>query len=126
MFSFLVSCFTPHTFHTMAQTLGLPDGRKLDYQLSGTPDGFPLVNIHGTAGAYMVALELREACEKKGFKLISFSRAGYGRSRRLRGRKVVDVVDDIDALLKHLGIKKCAVMGHSGGGEHLLHTDVSA
>lgn len=106
----------------MAQTLTLPDGRQLDYQVSGAPDGFPFVNFHGTPGAYNVGLGLGEACEKKGIKLISFSRPGYGGSSRRRGRKVVDVVDDVEALLKHLAVEKCAVMGRSGGGGYILHT----
>lgn len=100
----------------MAQVFTLPDGRKLDYLLSGAADGFPLVFIHGTPGAYPADPDLRTACEKKGIKLITFSRAGYGGSSRHRGRRVVDVVADIHALLEHLRVKTCIVAGRSGGG----------
>lgn len=101
----------------MAQELTLPDGRKLEYLVSGSADGFPLVFIHGTPGSYFVGSDLEAACTKKGIKLITLNRAGYGGSSRKRGRSVVDFVPDIEALLQHLGLKECVVGGRSGGGE---------
>ena len=102
------------------QVLVLPNGRKMDYLVSGADDGFPMVFIHGTPGAYLVDPTMRAACERKGIKLITMSRAGYGSSTRNKGRRVVDVVGDIQALLEHLGIDKCAVAGWSGGGKTLF------
>lgn len=101
----------------MTQVLTLPDGRKLEYRISGSSDGFPLVYIHGTPGSLYVGSDLEATCEKKGIKLITLNRAGYGGSSRKRGRTIVDFVADIEALLQHLGIKECAVAGRSGGGE---------
>lgn len=100
-----------------AQTLTHPDGRKTEYLVSGAQDGFPLLFIHGTPGSYTVGPKMSAACEGKGIKLITLSRAGYGGSSRNKGRRVVDAVADIQALLEHLGIKKCVVGGRSGGGE---------
>lgn len=102
-----------------AQVFAHPDGRKTDYLISGAQDGFPLVFIHGTPGSYTVGAKLNTTCQAKGIKLITLSRAGYGGSTRNKGRRVVDAVADIHALLEHLGIKKCAVGGKSGGGELL-------
>ena len=99
-----------------AQSLTHPDGRKTEYLISGAQDGFPLVFIHGTPGSYTVGPKMRAACEGKGIKLITLSRAGYGGSTRNKGRRVVDAVADIQALLEHLGVKKCVVGGRSGGG----------
>jgi pimeloyl-ACP methyl ester carboxylesterase len=93
------------------------DGRKTDYLISGAQDGFPLVFIHGTPGSYTVGSKLSSTCERKGIKLITLSRAGYGGSSRKLGRQVVDAVADIHDLLEHLGVKKCIVAGKSGGGE---------
>ncbi|KAJ4420995.1 hypothetical protein N0V82_004038 [Gnomoniopsis sp. IMI 355080] len=104
----------------MAHDLTLPDGRKLEYRLSGSADGFPLVYIHGTPGSYFVGSDVEAACARKGIKLITLNRAGYGGSSRQRGRTIVDVVPDIEALLQHLGLKECAVGGRSGGGPHTL------
>lgn len=101
----------------MAQDLILPDGRKLEYLISGSSDGFPLVYIHGTPGSYFVGSDVEAACARKGIKLITLNRAGYGGSSRNHGRAVVDVVPDLEALLQHLGLKECAVGGRSGGGQ---------
>lgn len=100
----------------MAQKLTLPDGRNLDFLISGDPDGYPFLFIHGTPGAYVVMKRFEEIAVEKHLKLISLSRAGYGSSSRWMGRSVVDAVSDIEALLKHLGVNECIVAGWSGGG----------
>lgn len=102
-----------------AQVFTHSDGRKTDYLISGAQDGFPLIYIHGTPGSCTVGPKLSATCEGKGIKLITLSRAGYGGSTRNKGRSVVDAVADIQALLEHLGVKKCLVGGKSGGGEFL-------
>ncbi|KAF8857505.1 putative valacyclovir hydrolase [Acephala macrosclerotiorum] len=104
----------------MAQQLHLPEGRIVEYLVSGDLNGFPLVWIHGTPGAYLPVPSLVAACKKKGVKVISLSRAGYGGSSRNKGRRVVDAVADIQAVNKHLGIERCLVGGWSGGGPHAL------
>lgn len=101
----------------MAQQLQLPDGRCLDYKISGAQGGFPLVWIHGTPGAYTVFPDLEAKCNTKGIKLITMSRAGYGGSTRHRGRRVVDAVPDIQCLIDHLGLQRCFIAGWSGGGK---------
>ena len=106
--------------HDMAQKLRLADGRNLDYLVSGSAEGFPLVFHHGTPGAYTALGPLATACEKKDFKLITYSRAGYGDSTRHKGRRIVDEAEDVRAILHNLGHKKYATMGWSGGGPHAL------
>ena len=100
----------------MAQQLILSDGRRQDYLIEGAKDGFPLIFIHGTPGAYTPNPSFSETCERKGVKVITLSRAGYGDSSRNKGRSVVDAVGDVKELKKHLGIEKCFVGGWSGGG----------
>lgn len=101
----------------MAQQFKLPDGRNVDYLVSGAKDGFPFVWIHGTPGAYLPSPGLPEICEKRGLKMITLSRAGYGGSSRNKGRRLVDAVEDIKALIEHLGVERCIVGGWSGGGQ---------
>jgi len=105
----------------MAEQLTLPDGRIVEYLVSGAPDGFPFVWIHGTPGAYLPVPSLTTVCKSKGLKVITLSRAGYGGSSRRKGRSVVDAVDDIKAVNEHLGVGKCLVGGWSGGGELRSH-----
>jgi len=105
------------------QKLTLPSGRSLDYLIAGSiaPDALGLVYIHGTPSAYPVFRSIDSHCKDHNFKLISFSRAGYGDSTRNPGRKVIDIVDDVKALLDHLGLEKCVVAGWSGGGKCFFH-----
>ena len=107
----------------MAQQFKLPDGRNIDYAVAGAKDGFPLIWIHGTPGAYPVMPSFSATCERKGVKVITMSRAGYGGSTRNRGRQIVDFVSDVRALNEHLGVEKCLVAGWSGGGEYLRLQD---
>lgn len=103
------------------QTLTLPDGRKLDYLVSGPADGFPLVYLHGTpGGAYPPGAAVLGPCEERNIKLITISRAGYGGSTRVKGRRIVHVVPDVQAVLGHLGIDKCVVGGESGDGKQFI------
>lgn len=104
----------------MAKQFQLPDGRNLDYAVYGLADGFPFVWIHGTPGGYIPLPAVLHACEKRGLKLITVSRAGYGGSTRNKGRKIVDAVADLHALNEHLGVKRCLAGGWSGGGMSFL------
>lgn len=99
-----------------------PDGRLLDFAMSGPEDGVPLVFHHGTPGSLTQFRSMQRAAEQRDLRLVTYSRAGYGSSSRSPGRAVVDVVGDVAALLDHLGADPCAVAGWSGGGPHALAT----
>nr|POF07086.1 hypothetical protein CFP56_31710 [Quercus suber] len=95
------------------QQLKLDSGRKIEYLVSGSQDGFPLVWCHGTPNSSKAMPDLVKACEKKKLTLITYSRAGYGETSRNKGRQVVDDVADVQALLDHLGHKRCIVGPHA-------------
>src|SRR5215469_1726341 len=98
----------------------LPDGRRLDVNISGPPDGLPLVYHHGTPAAVPPIRALERAVHARGLRLVTTSRPGCGRSTRQPGRSVVDVAADTEALLAVLGADRCLTMGWSGGGPHAL------
>ncbi len=100
--------------------LDLPDGRHLEIDISGPPDGLPLLFHHGTPGSSAPVRALQRASSARGLRLVTYSRAGYGESDRLPGRCVVDIVADVEAVLDHLGAPRCLVAGWSGGGPHAL------
>jgi pimeloyl-ACP methyl ester carboxylesterase len=102
------------------EPLVLPDGRRLDRYASGPEDGLPFVFHHGTPGAATPNRALERAVHARGLRFVTTSRAGYGGSTRHRGRCVVDVVADTEALLASLGADRCVVGGWSGGGPHAL------
>ena len=100
--------------------LELRDGRTLEVRLQGPRTGTALVFHHGTPGAATPLRALSAAAEQRGLLLVTTSRPGYGGSTRQEGRRVVDVVDDIDQVLDALGRESCLVAGWSGGGPHAL------
>jgi pimeloyl-ACP methyl ester carboxylesterase len=65
---------------------------------------------------------MQRATAERGLRLVTYSRAGAGRSTRHRGRTVADVAADIAAVLDHLGAERCITGGGSGGGPHTLAT----
>ncbi len=96
--------------------LRLPDGRRLDFQVSGPAGGAPLVFHHGTPGAATPIRALERAAHARSLRLVTTSRPGYGGSTRQPGRAVVDVVADTAFVLQALGAERCLVAGWSGGG----------
>jgi pimeloyl-ACP methyl ester carboxylesterase len=105
---------------TTTNQLSLADGRLLDIRVSGPAEGLPLVFHHGTPGARTPFRALEQAAHRRGLRLVTASRAGYGGSGRHPGRQVVDVVADTAAVLASLGADSCLVAGWSGGGPHAL------
>ena len=57
-------------------TIDLPDGRALDIEVSGDPDGLPLVFHHGTPGSVLPGHDLPRAAARHGLRLVTFSRPG--------------------------------------------------
>ena len=102
--------------------INLPDGRDLDLEVSGPDGGLPLVFHHGTPGSIGQYRAIQRAAHDRGLRLVTFSRPGYGSSTRQPGRRVIDTVPDVAAVLAHLDAPRCLVAGWSGGGPHALAT----
>jgi pimeloyl-ACP methyl ester carboxylesterase len=101
-------------------TLETPDGRELAYALWGERDAFPVLLLHGTPGCRLERWPDEDLYRRLGIRMITHDRAGYGRSTRRRGRRVVDEVDDVVAIADHLGLDRFGLTGGSGGGPHAL------
>jgi len=101
-------------------TFETPDGRTLAYALWGDPGDFPVLLLHGTPGCRLERWPDEDVYRRAGIFLITHDRAGYGRSTRRPGRRIVDEVDDVAALADHLGLERFGVTGGSGGGAHSL------
>jgi pimeloyl-ACP methyl ester carboxylesterase len=102
------------------ELISLPDGRELEVEVTGPAGGTPLLFNHGTPGSGHQMRFMQRATGQRGLRLVTWSRPGYAGSTRRPGRRVVDVVDDVRALLDHLGAGRCFVAGSSGGGPHAL------
>ncbi|WP_067710950.1 alpha/beta fold hydrolase [Nocardia yamanashiensis] len=90
------------------------DGRTLSY-LDFGGDGQPVLALHG---------HMSEAASFTGFaaslspewRLIALDQRGHGHSDRAADYSRRGYVDDIVALLDHLGLESAVVVGHSLGG----------
>jgi pimeloyl-ACP methyl ester carboxylesterase len=102
------------------RTVEAPDGRTVAFAVWGDPDGFPVLAQHGTPGSRLERWPDEELYRKLGVVLVTHDRAGYGRSDRRRGRRVVDEADDVLLLADHLRFEQFGVTGASGGGPHAL------
>lgn len=78
--------------------------------------GFPVVCHHGSPSTGA----LYPQWEQEGVRLIGFDRSGYADAPRRHGRRVVDVVEEVVAVVDALGIDRFATWGISGGGPHAL------
>lgn len=96
----------------------LRDGRELEVLDHGR--GRVLVFLWGTPGAAVPDPDLATVAERHGLRILQPNRPGYGRSTPHPGRRVVDLVPDLEDVLHHLGIDEVVCMGGSGGGPHAL------
>ncbi len=97
------------------ETLRLSDGRRLQFAEFGDPQGKPVIHIHGILGCRYERLSDDAATRHSGIRLIIPDRPGYGLSDPALGHGYLDFVDDLLALLDHLELEQCAIMGLSVG-----------
>jgi len=98
----------------------LPDGRDLEYEVTGPDAGDAVVYHHGMPGSAVPIPTVLDSITERGFRVITYSRAGYGASSPAPGRSVADAAADCVSLLAHLGIAEYLVVGWSAGGPHAL------
>lgn len=101
-------------------TLKLPDGRQLAYELFSGAKGRPVVFHHGTGDSRLARHPDDRLITEAGVRLITVDRPGYGGSTPRLGRTLLDWVPDVVQLADHLGLERFAVVGWSGGGPHAL------
>ncbi|MBB4761576.1 pimeloyl-ACP methyl ester carboxylesterase [Actinoplanes digitatis] len=96
------------------------DGRLLTASDAGPANGRPVFLLHGTPGSRTGPRPRASVLHRRGIRLISYDRPGYGRSDRHPDRRVGDAAADIAAIADSLGLKRFSVVGRSGGGPHAL------
>jgi pimeloyl-ACP methyl ester carboxylesterase len=106
-------------------TITMPDGRSLTVYDAGDPGGRPIVFHHGTPSSGKPFAPHVAYAQEHGIRLLSYDRAGYGRSSRHAGRDVADVAHDLASITGALGVERFATWGLSGGGPHALATAAS-
>lgn len=101
-------------------TMTTPDGRQLEYLVTGPAQGDALLFNTGTPGGTTDFSEVTRAAAALGLRTIGYSRPGYGQSTERPGRSVGDAVEDVVTLLDALGVGEFVTLGWSGGGPHAL------
>ncbi len=91
------------------------DSVKIRYKVAGA--GKPCLYIHGGPGQGFDSFELMKGnnLEKK-LTMIYFDQRGSGNSEKAADYHMQAMLNDIEALRKHLGIQKFYVLAHSFGG----------
>ena len=79
-----------------------------------------MLRLHGTPGCRLGRWPNEQVYGRLGVCVVTHDRAGYGRSSRLQGRRVVDDADDVRLIADELGFERFGVSGGSGGGPHAL------
>src|SRR5580704_19700534 len=100
--------------------VAVPGGRVLHAYDAG-PDSagaLPVFWLHGTPNTGEPPEPLFAPAAERGIRWVSYDRPSYGGSSPQRGRSVGSAAADIAAVADALGLRRFAVMGHSGGGPH--------
>ncbi|PWI13333.1 alpha/beta hydrolase [Streptomyces sp. Act143] len=93
------------------------DGAALTYDDEGPRDGegVPLVFVHGwTADRHRWDHQFAHFAPKR--RVIRLDLRGHGESGGAGVRTVAELADDVLALLDHLEVGRCVLVGHSMGG----------
>ncbi len=103
----------PYVTHTLA----VDGAHQLYVEESGEPDGIPVLFVHGGPGAGCSPYH-RCFFNPEKYRIILFDQRGSGHSRphaSLEDNTTQHLVEDIEAIREHLGIKKWLVFGGSWG-----------
>src|SRR5690348_4896401 len=104
--------------NTQQATLVAINGAHLEIRERGS--GEPVVFVHGAMGDECAAAVLEPALTNH-YRVIDYHRRGYGASEIPdMSVPVAQQVEDLSAILRHLGVKKAHLVGQSYGGVILL------
>jgi pimeloyl-ACP methyl ester carboxylesterase len=89
------------------------DGTTLRGEQAG--DGPPIVLLHGLSATRRNVVQGSRHLIKRGYRLIAYDARGHGASSPGGSYEYSDLVDDLEAVLDHLGIERAALVGSSMG-----------
>ncbi len=98
----------------------LSDSRRLAYRTYGDVKGEPVIYLHETLGCSRLPPETEALARGLGLNVIAPERPGFGFSDVDPHFSFDSVTDDLVALLDHLRIAQCGVLGFLSGGAFTL------
>jgi pimeloyl-ACP methyl ester carboxylesterase len=100
-------------------------GVELEYSVRGA--GEPVVLVHAGLFAEWFRPLLEEPALAARYRVLSFHRVGYAGSSRVAGPVGISrQAAQLDALMRHVGIERAHVVGHSSGGNIALQLALDA
>ncbi len=97
--------------------INVGDAHQLYLELSGNPNGIPVLYLHGGPGGGSSANHRRYFDPEK-YRVVLFDQRGCGKSKpspSIEGNTLEHLVEDIEKIRKHLEIDKWLVAGGSWG-----------
>lgn len=97
--------------------LEVSDGQRLYVEECGSPDGIPIVYLHGGPGAGSDPVYRRYFDPEK-YRIVLFDQRGCGRSEphaSIENNNTQSLIADMEAIREHLAIERWVVMGGSWG-----------
>lgn len=98
----------------------LPDGRDLAFSEMGDASGPTVLYFHGAPTSRLFLVPWESEFAKRGLRVISPDRPGYGGSSPKPGRTLSDWPADVAGLTDALDIDRFIVAGHSWGGPYAV------
>lgn len=100
--------------------LELSDGRQLAWRWWGEEGSVPVLYLQGMPGSRLARHPDSSIQLELGLRYLQADRPGYGGSTRKPGHGIVDLADDLVALLDAQALERVPVIGGSGGGPQAL------
>jgi 3-oxoadipate enol-lactonase len=95
------------------------NGIELYYEMAGPAEAQPVVFLHGAGGNH-ISWWQQVPHFSRTYRCISIDHRGFGRSADPEGLGAAKFVDDLEALLAHLGVGRVALVAQSMGGRTAL------
>jgi proline iminopeptidase len=103
--------------------LAVAGDNEIYWEMSGNPDGKPLLYLHGGPGAGLGPGGYRRRADPRRHLIVGIDQRGCGRSRpsaidaleRLSENTTAALIEDIEGVREHLGIARWLVTGVSWG-----------
>lgn len=102
--------------------LDLDDPHKMYWEVSGNPNGVPVVFLHGGPGAGASSSH-RRFFDPEHYRIVIFDQRGCGRSKpfgELTNNTTQHLIADMETLRRHLDIEKWMLFGGSWGSSLAL------
>jgi proline iminopeptidase len=101
----------------IAGRMAVSGGHEIYFEVSGNPKGAPVLMVHGGPGGGSNPT-MRRFHDPARYRIILFDQRGCGRSlpnASLVNNTTWDLLDDMEALRRHLGVDRWQLMGGSWG-----------